>query len=252
MLPEAENVEAQLNDATALLETEEPLTTEEPEKKATDIVVTEPTPPKDEDQSEKSRLGRKVKRLESTLDEIRSTLSTIAERTAVSSQVVEEPEPELPENATSDEIRAWATKREERLLRKVEKKEEEKRTAARLAQQNYGREYVKAIEETVNEEDDPELYSLLTDTKDLTYNQVHTGNPTKDFAINLKKATDSLRNKKPKPNVHGKPTKVATGANIPNNTPPKKTYDRTKLDPLEQQAAKLFSDEELASILEGK
>ena len=108
------------------------------------------------------------------------------------------------------------------------------------------------VEETLDSEEDSEIFKLMTDTKDLTYNQVIKGDAKEDFVINYRNATKAILNKvKPAKvsTVHGKPSPIPTGVNVPSAAVvTSKTYDRSKLSPLEADVAKLFNDEQLASL----
>jgi hypothetical protein len=217
--------------------------------------VAEPEPvvePEEVTHGERSRLGRKVKRLEDTLTDIKGSLDFLRERSTQPAQPVVEEEIELPENPTAEEIKDFVRKDRERLIKNLESKDTEKARAAQSERQKYAKEYAKMVEDTLDPDDDAEIFKLMTDTKDLTYNQVIKGDAKEDFLLNYRNATKAVLNKvKPAKvsTVHGKPPKVPTGVNVPSSTVVSpKTFDRSKLSPLEADVAKMFNDEELASL----
>jgi hypothetical protein len=113
------------------------------------------------------------------------------------------------------------------------------------------------LKDYVDAEEEPELYALLTDTKDLTYNSVLSNfeDPHKDFLTNLRNAQAHLEGKaKPKVNVRGTPVKVAAGTNTGASSTKTEVTDASivgylsTLSPEEQQAAKMFSMAELKEM----
>ena len=80
-------------------------------------------------------------------------------------------------------------------MKLIDQREAEKSKKAQEATKNYVKEYSRLLKESVDPEDDPDLYSLLTDEKDLTYNQVYRDDPKEDFLINLRNANKALRSK---------------------------------------------------------
>jgi hypothetical protein len=262
-MSDAENVdlEKQISDAERLLtETKvpvEPEKVETPPAEAAPVVPVEEiaeTPPVVEEieHGEKSRLGRKVKRLEDTLTDIKSTLDFIRERSTQTAQPVVEPEPELPENPTAEEIKEFVKKDRDRFVQRLESNHAAKTKEVQDAKERYAKDYTRLVEETLDSEEDSEIFKLMTDTKDLTYNQVIKGDAKEDFVINYRNATKAILNKvKPAKvsTVHGKPSPIPTGVNVPSAAVvTSKTYDRSKLSPLEADVAKLFNDEQLASL----
>ena len=94
---------------------------------------------------------------------------------------------------------------------------------------------------------------MLTDEKDLTYNQVYKNDPKEDFLINLRNANKALRSKGSAPvtktTVANKTTGIPTGINIPGGTKPAaKVVDISKWSMEEQELAKQFSGDELADM----
>ena len=264
---EAENVESmeqELNNAVRQLEGAKEevkeVKTETKEEVVTDKVTeteVKETPVEEEpDHGEKSRLGRKVKRLEDTLTDIKSTLDFIKERSVKevkAETVVEEEEIELSEYPTAAEIKAFNEQERKKTLRLIEQRESEKERSKQESTQKYVKEYARLLKESVDPDDDPDLYALLTDEKDLTYNQVYKNDPKEDFLINMRNANKALRSKAnptvTKTTVANKTTGIPTGVNIPTGTKPTgKVVDTSKWSSEEQDLAKNFSAEELSDL----
>lgn len=223
--------------------------------KVTDAEKKEPVEEEIE-HGEKSRLGRKVKRLDDTISEIKGTLDFIKERITTKeapAPVVEEDEVVLSEYPTKEEIEAYNDQREKRLLKKIELKETEKSKKQQEATQHYVKEYSRLLKESVDPDEDPDLYTMLTDEKDLTYNQVYKNDPKEDFLINLRNANKALRSKGSAPvtktTVSGKPSQIPTGVIVPTGSKPAaKVVDISKWSIEEQELAKQFSGDELADM----
>lgn len=209
----------------------------------------------DEDHSEKSRLGRKLKRLEQEQSrkeaELQAKLDRI-ESLLTKSVLMEDddPEPELSEFVTRDELKAhdaWKDRQFEKRLNGKEKAEKD-------AIFKYQIQYKELLDE-IDQDEDPDLFSMLTDTKDTTYNLSHSNfqNAAKDFAKNLSAAQRALRleSKRPTPNVKGKSGTVATGVGV-SNSKATKTFDRDKylkgLSRDEASIASNLSDSDLRRI----
>ena len=237
-------------------------------------VQNEPVAPKedtdtedDADHGEKSRLGRRLKRVETTFSqqfqELKDSLDFLKQKTLERDQVkeiqeLEEQLPALSEYPTGDEIREYQDARERLMLKKIEAKTQPTAPVVdTVARQKYESEYIGLLKGLDPEdESDALLLKMLTDTKDLTYNSVHSNfkDAQKDFMINYRNATKALLIKKegkegkPLP-IHGKPPKVPTGVNVPGSqTSTVHKVDRSKLDPLSKEAAEMFTDEELAAM----
>jgi hypothetical protein len=208
--------------------------------------------------SEKSRLGRKVKHLESTLSEIKDTLDIL--RDTVSNQVrtqpihAEEQEPDLPDGATSEEIKQYVKDREEYLLRRLEQKQREKEVETDKKLKEYAKVYAKFVSD-IDLEEEGEIYKMLTDTKDLTYNCIHTGDPREDFLINYRAASKAViaktRTGAPKITVANKSGQIPSGVILPSTTTKQvaKKIDMSKWSKDERELASLFSEDELASMV---
>jgi len=253
------SAEQVIADAEALLKGEDEVVTQETEVEQTE--GTEKQEPAEAEETEivphgeKSRLGRKLARQEKEFGELKGQLSemstmlkTLAEKgVKVADPVIDEDlEPELSDYPSREEIQAhskWSMRQVQKQIPVTKPADDWK--------QKYEQEYLKLLNETVNPEDDDELFALLTDSKDLTYNQIHTKDPHIDFAKNLRNATKAITEKlkKPQPNVQGrKPAGVA----VPNNAPPARTMDRSKvmkgLSADERAIADSLSDDELKSV----
>jgi hypothetical protein len=263
-MSEADSLEEKaIQDAERLLQDaeepkkEESTTTEKPvETQAETILETAETKVEAEEEDitphgEKSRLGRRVKRIEQEsakkLTAIEETLNLLKERILVTPQEKEE-ELELPENPTAEEIRDFVRKDRERLKKELSSEITAKETTAKEADAKYGREYAKMVEEMLDPEEDAEIYKLMTDLKDLTYNQVYKKDAKEDFLINYRNATKAILNKT-KPGKVISLGKKASGVNVPNNTVVKgKAVDTSKWSVQEQQMAELLGDETLSEM----
>jgi hypothetical protein len=254
---EADNLEQELKNAESILEetTAEVTETVESTETTTETEGEVVSPSKeDEEHGEKSRLGRKVKRLEETISKIGSSLDFIKEKITAKQAVVEDEEPYLPEGATSEEIKDFIKKDRERLLKQLETKEVEKSQAQSNQRQKYVTEYSKMVEDMLDPDEDAEIFKLMTDTKDLTFNQVHSGfsDAKQDFLINYRAATKAVLNKvKPvtKTTVSNKTSKIPNGVNVPGGTKQSvKAVDTSKWSAEEQELAKMFSAEELSGM----
>jgi hypothetical protein len=259
-----ENLERQLNDATRMLAEAETVV-EEPavvETVVEPVAKEEPLKPDEEEvpHGEKSRLGRKVKRLEDTLDQIKSSLDFLKERTVQPVQHQAAPEPELPDDATPEEIRDYIKQREDLLIAKVEARQNERTQKSQDAVNQYVRKYSQLVKKTLDEEDpeESEIFNLMTAEgeggKATEYNRSYSNfqDPEEDFRINFKAATRAIINKtKPltKTTVHNAPSKIPTGVNVPGNgKPPARAVDISSWSAEEQSLAKHFSGDELANM----
>jgi hypothetical protein len=161
---------------------------------------------------------------------------------AVSDEYVEEG---LPDDATPYEISEYIKAERVKILAEVEKRQEQKTSQRDI----YSKKYAELIG-TLSPEKTPEIYKAMTDTKDITYNSIISGDPEKDFLINYRRANEEISAKKEKNVVYGKQPRVPTGINIPNSTAgtSTKTFDRSKLSPMEADIARMFSDDDLSSM----
>ena len=261
-LSDAENL---LNETTQEVKSTATETTAAAETTETTPALTQEAAPEKTDEEEelvphgeKSRLGRKVKRLEDTLTEIRSSLDFLKERTAtpqVQSQEEEE-ELDLPENPTAEEVKEYIQKREEKLVSRIEKRGSEKTDQQQDKINRYKKEYTKKMTALADSDDDAELeiYKLMSDEKDLTFNLAHSNfeDAKEDFIINFRAATKAVLNKsKPgtRTTVANKPSQIPTGVNVPGNAQAAtKIVDVSKWSKDEQDLAKMFSADDLAQL----
>ena len=252
---EADNFDSSIKDAEKLLNETKEVKEEIKEVKEVveEIKEEKPVPPvesseKDDEHGEKSRLGRKVKRLESTLDDISQKLDKALTKPPVVPDI-DEPEPELDEFPTREQVIAHDKWAKGQLLKEIKRDENERTKVQTESNEKYARDYVGLLKKTVDEEDDPELFSLLTNEQDNTYNRVYSHDAKEDFLINYRNAVDFLRKK---PSSEKQFTKGKVPPNAPNvPTLPSeviKTVDTSKWSPEERELSKLFDDKELSSL----
>lgn len=247
-------LEAELNDGNAA--EPEPGVIPEPEPDP----EPDPEPVDDEPHGEKSRLGRKVKRLEGIIEtvnqtnvELQTTLKALVETLQRGGT---QPQPgeidEIPEFATNEELVAYIDKRAAKIVEKtLTGREAQAQAKEKEYSDNYLRLLTKAVEHPEDEEDEQAeiIYELMT-KPDSPYNVKHTGDASQDFIINYRAATKHLLTKgqEKKPNLHNKKPDVPTGVTVPSTAPKVIVFDRSKLSPAEQELAKGFKDEELAKM----
>ena len=223
-----------------------------PVETATEIVapVALETHVEEIEHGEKSKEGRQVKRLRVELAEMKSLLREALAKTNASPQVAsDDPEPELSEIPTAEEVRAhsqWTV----RQIQQVTTAKADNETAKK---KRYGEQYTQTLKDYVDVEEEPELFALLTDTRDLTYNSVLSNfeDPHKDFLTNLRNAQAHLEGKtKPRINVRGAETVVPKGTNTGASTTKVAgaDVDVSGWSVEEQQVAKMFTPEELKQM----
>jgi hypothetical protein len=210
------------------------------EQAETAPIEPEETPKQDEkpvldadaiEHGEKSRLGRKVQRIEtrlSALDQIQETLRLLTDH-LVNKKTVDDAdqEPELSELPSAEEVRDYNAWSRRQMLKEIAANQPDP-DRSKKAQEEYSRAYMKVLSKEVDPDDDPELYAMLTDPKDLTYNVIHYGDPARDFAKNLAGASKALMSKmkQRKISVLGKGGSVATGVSVSTSTANVRTLDR--------------------------
>lgn len=211
----------------------------------------------DDDHGEKSRLGRKVKRLEtefnSKLDKILERLSTPA-KPADAAVPAPDDDFELSEYPTADELKRFKAHTIQKAKEAAKQAVSEVQTESQQAAQQYEQTYIKLMEDMTaadDENDDVsgEIKKLLIG-EDKHFNMKHTGDPTRDFLINYRNATDFLlrKGKAKAPNVHGKEPKVPIGVNVPKTVQKVVVFDRSKMDPVERELAQGFTDQQLVEM----
>ena len=208
---------------------------------------------------EQSRFGRIITRhtkpLESKIDQIFDSIEEL--KASKVAPVVEEPEPELPEDATREEIQDYTKAMTARAVRMVEQRESAKTADVQKQKGMYAKEYNRLIKESLDPEEYPEVYQMMTDRADLTYNQIHKGDPKEDFLINFRNATKAFigKVKTAAPVVLRSQTSKTEipGVNVPGQRSAGKKFDReaaiAKLDPYERQIASALKDEDLQEIM---
>ena len=212
-----------------------------------------------EEHSEQSKFGRIITRhtkpLESKIDQIFESIEEL--KASKVAPVVEEPEPILPEDATREEIQQYTKAMTDRAVRMIEQKEAAKTADVQKQKGMYAREYNRLIKESLDPDENPEVYQMMTDRNDLTYNQIHKGDPKEDFLINFRNATKAFigKVKTATPTVLKSQTaKVSVpGVNVPGQQTVGKKLDReamlSKLDPYERDIARALKDEDLQQIM---
>ena len=212
-----------------------------------------------EEHSEQSKFGRIITRhtkpLESKIDQIFESIEEL--KASKVAPVVEEPEPELPEDATREEIQDYTKAMTARAVRMVEQRESAKTADVQKQKGIYAKEYTRLIKESLDPEEYPEVYQMMTDRADLTYNQIHKGDPKEDFLINFRNATKAFigKVKTAAPVVLRSQTSKTEipGVNVPGQRSAGKKFDReaaiAKLDPYERQIAGALKDEDLQEIM---
>jgi len=214
------------------------------------VAVEEPHVEKEIDEhGEKSKEGRQVKRLRREIADLKSDIRSLKDTVLTSRpEVVEDdPEPDLSEMPTADEVRAhsqWTM----RQVRKETASQDKKIKTETDNKVKYGKEYLQMVDDYVDQEDEPDLFALLTDNKDLTFNRKLSDDPKKDFLTNFRNAQTFLQGKSPKKPVH---TKVPMGTNTGNISKPTAeivNVDTSGWSQEEQQVAKLFTPDELRQM----
>ena len=167
----------------------------------------------DEDEhSEKSRLGRKFKRLEEDNQKLQEKFDLLLDTLSKKDTVVED------EDDIDDETTVITVKDVKKILEKHEanrsKRQTEDEKKATEVQQRYEKDYVKKILEF---EDEPD-FKVIYDEMYKNYNVKITGNPGADAEINFERATAAFYKKAKKekkiPLKGGAP--LSTGIESPN------------------------------------
>lgn len=212
---------------------------------------------------EKSRLGRKVKRIEdkfgNELSNIRAALESLIEGQRKQPQPSREEaideEEEMPEYPTAADIKRFVAKQKDRLKAEVKQEIDSREQGIKNQRINYSKEYGKLVLENVDKDETPELYELLTDTTKVTeFNTAWSNfsNPYADFAKNLAAATKhilAVKKDAGKPNVHGKPSAVPVGVNVPNVKPKVvSAFDLSKLSKDERAIAEMLTEDERKQV----
>lgn len=215
----------------------------------------------DLEHGEKSKEGRQVRKMRRELADFKAEAREREERLlakiedAIGKKPVAEsdPEPELVDDPTAEEIRnysrayiQWATKQAEQRSKLTGLSEQES-----LAK--YRKEYTQMVQDYVDPEDEPELFRLVTTFSPETFGSKLTDDPRKDFLTNLRNAQSHLKTTGPRPNVRGVTSTVPRGTMTgKTTTAPQVTVDVSailnKLSPEERAAAQMFSPEEIGQM----
>jgi hypothetical protein len=168
----------------------------------------QPTIP--EDQAERTRLGRRVKKVEESLDTILHKLDQIGQVRMPSQQQVDTTDSgELPEFVSTPAD----------VERVLDVRDRKRQSAIELYQTNYA----KAIGKMENEIEDPKLAEeVITEifSNPQAFNKILSENPSFDAEVNFNKAMASVLRKKlavplkPKPNVKGETPIAPTGTTV--------------------------------------
>ena len=202
--PVKQPTDAELDSAYRDLIGEERITTGK-EVKPTGVEGTVQKPehtPEIEEQLERTRLGRRVKKMESTLDEIKNYIQSLPSSPAPGASPKEN-EPEIPEYVTtSADV--------DKVLDNRERKKIE-------SQKTYERQYLKRLDTFSG--DDGDLHKDIVEemVKNQKFNQILTGNPDIDARTNYAEAKAHLLSQKMskvRPNVGGKRSSVSTDLSI--------------------------------------
>jgi hypothetical protein len=222
---------------------EEPEKKEEPAEAAEEVPAEEPAePPKEDDEAkeehrERTRLGRKVSKLEEMLAGLAEQNTRLIEALSKSTPQAdaEQPQEDQPFEgfATQAELDAY-----------LDRREAKKAETARKKEVKYQTDYLDAINswtDKAKEDGDPdvaEVYKMLVDESENTqFNVRHSSDPKADFALNLARAQASYyKTKVGKPAekknpLKNEPAKAPLGVGGAGKTEPEKTKHTVKLDP---------------------
>ncbi len=228
-----------------------PNVTIKPDDKNTEIIDAAPF---EEDHGEKSKLGRKFKRLEQTQESLDKKLDAILTRLTPKEIEPEEEDFPLSEYPTAEELKEFKKFTLKQSKEAAIKVAMEAQLRVNSDKENYEKSYVSLLYEMTDQADEDEeittqIKDLMTST-DSRFNKIHTGDPVKDFLKNYKNTTDFLlrKNMAKKPNVNGKPSGVPTSVNVPNTTQRVVSFYRDKFDTIETSLASVFTDDELFNM----
>ena len=175
----------------------------EDEKDESELVKEGKKLDEEDEHSEKSRLGRKFKRLEEDNQKLQEKLDRLLNTLSKKEPVVED------EDEIDDESTVITAKDVKKILEKHEanrsKRQIEDERKATEVQQSYEKNYIKKILEF---EDEPD-FKVIYDEMYKNYNVKITGNPEADAEINFERATAAFykkaRKEKKVPVKGGKP-----------------------------------------------
>lgn len=187
-----------------------------------------------DDNAERSRLGRKVKYLEETITSLTSQLET---QTKLLQSLVERVSPKEPAKEDDEEEVITTKKDVLRVLTEAEKRKAEEKT-------RYENNYVKTFQSLLIQEDDgirSDIYKTWNDK----YNVVFTGDPVRDAEIGYLKAKVDVLSR------HTYKGKEDTPAQLTKSSP--SDYSKKhSLNPEAMELAQYFglSDDDIKSALD--
>jgi hypothetical protein len=179
------------------------------------LTPTETPPSPDDDNSEKSKLGRRLKRFEDRFMGVEGTLSRLEMMMSTQPPVREPtPPPDLPQTVyTPDDV-----------VKVMDYHNQERARKAEQHRAAYEKAYVGTVLQMRGNDEQFEDVAKELLTEGVERYAAHTGNPLKDAQINYKLAKAALLEKRitnaPKPNVKGEQA-VSTGVSATQRvTPP--------------------------------
>lgn len=187
-----------------------------------------------DDNAERSRLGRKVKYLEETIVNLTSQLET---QTKLLQSLVEQMSPKEPAKEEDEEEVITTKKDVLRVLTEAEKKKMEEKA-------RYENNYVKTFQSLLMQEDDgirSDIYKTWNDK----YNVVFTGDPVRDAEIGYLKAKVDVLSRHTYKGREETPVQ-------PTKSSPSEYSKRYTLNPEAMELAQYFglSDDDIKSALE--
>ena len=181
--------------------------------------------PEPDEQLERTRLGRRVKKMEGTLDEIRNFMQTL-------SGPASHPK---PSEASGDEIPEFVSTPADvdKILDNRERRKIE-------SQKTYETQYFKRLNTFSGE--DPDFHEQIVDemVKNQRFNQILTGNPDIDARTNYAEAKAHLLSQKMskvRPNVRGGKPSVSTDLSISSHSD-RSVPEDIQLDPVAAEFVK--------------
>ena len=211
---EEETVEPAAEEEAETDEVEEE-TEEEPEEEEVQAVAEEEPKVKDEENSERSKLGRKVKTLEDQLSRLIG--------------LVEQNKTPVVEDLDDEEGDAFITP--ENLPKYIEREAKKKEKEQTSYQQNYVANFSQIGKEDAN-------FSEIWEEMLENHNSIVTGDPKADANINFYKAKAALlETRKPVNPVQGKGKTAKTRTNVPDKIQQKQVKP-VKLDPIAAEFVK--------------
>ena len=213
-------------------------TTEEEEVKVEKKEVKKPEPEEEEDHKERSKLGRKVKYLEDTIQQQNERIEMLLNK-------LEKPPSPVEDEEVPEDVVRWnaALKRKEA-----------------AEQMKYSQGYLKSfwVEGKNDRESDPDLYDEIYKEMATNFNVRYSNDPSMDAAINYGKAARAVFKKqtasvKSRPNVKADKPQASTSLDVKSRSVPEPSEDMD-LDPEAREFVKKIgmSKESIAEALKGE